>query len=202
MQVESLTSIQERLASQGAAPSHLQRIASVQLLCEVSPHCVALALVGSFAQGCGDRISDLDLAAFVDEGHEVDFLEAAREFLGAEEVLNEFGQNRTGGYAFRKYVYLDFSSCELHVFSSRLPYKIYQPFIAVWDPKGFLQKLVVKESPPSHDTFQSYSGGDDGLVWELVDCIKWLCRGRIELAKKYLVNLGRAIDAEKNRGRE
>lgn len=202
MPTESLVSIQERLVFQGAAPSHLHRIASVQRLCEASPYCVGLALVGSFAQGCGDRISDLDLAAFVDEGRETEFLNQAREFLGGDAVLNEFGHARQGAHAFRKYVYLDFSSCELYAFSSRLPFKLYPPFIAVWDPTEFLQTLVVNEAPPSHESFKPYLGGDEALIWELVDCIKWLRRGRNNLAKNYLANLGRAIDLEHGEGEQ
>lgn len=182
--------------SQGAAPSHLQRVAAVRNLCESSPDCIGMALVGSFAQGCGDRISDLDLAAFVVAGQEVAFLEKAHELLGGEGVLNEFGQERSGSYAFRKYVYLDFSSCEFHAFSARVPFKLYPPFIALWDPNDFLQTLIVNEAPPSHDSFKPYLGGDEALIWELVDCIKWLSRGRTKLAKTYLVNLGRAINAE------
>lgn len=77
MPSEPLSSIQARLLSQGAAASHLPRIAALRELCERSPHCVALAMVGSFAKGCADRISDLDLAAFVADAREVEFMAQA-----------------------------------------------------------------------------------------------------------------------------
>lgn len=200
MPSEPLSSIQARLLSQGAAASHLPRIAAIHGLCERSPHCLGLALVGSFAQGCADRLSDLDLAAFVADNREAEFMEQAHELLSRDHVLNEYGQHRPAVVAFRKYVYLDFASCEFHAFNSRAPFRLRRPFVAVWDPTGFLQTLVVDEPPPPHESFEPYPHGDEGLVWELVDCIKWLSRGRGGLAKDYLSRLGRAITPPDARG--
>ena len=193
MPSEPLSTILALLQKQHAAPSHLPRVAAIRQLCEKSPHCLAVAMVGSFAQGCGDRISDLDLAAFVTDGREREFMEEAHQLLQEEPVLNDYGQNRPGVVAFRKYVYLDFASCEFHAFSSRFPFKLLRPFVAVWDPNDFLQTLVSEGPPPAHESFEPYPHGDEGLVWELVDCIKWLSRGRTGLAKNYLAKLGQAI---------
>ena len=198
MPTEPILSLQLHLKIQGAAPSHLSRIAAVRALCERSSHCMAVALVGSFAGNKGDRISDLDLAAFVADDREAEFMAQAHEFLGAPEVLNVYGQDRVGQVCFRKYVYLDFSSCEFHAFNQRWPFKLRRPFISVWDPHDHLETLVVEEEPPRHETFVPYPHGDDGLIWELVDCIKWLSRGRRPLAKDYLVKLAESIQAQKS----
>lgn len=90
------------LAKQGAAPAHQRRIDALRALCERSPHCLAVALVGSFAKGTGDRISDLDLAAFVADGREAEFMGQVDERIGTAEVLNAYGQVRPGQVAFRK----------------------------------------------------------------------------------------------------
>jgi hypothetical protein len=193
MASESLAAVQAKLASQGAAASHLRRIQGLRALCASTPHCLGLALVGSFAQGCADRISDLDLAAFVADDREGEFMAQAEAILGGSEVLHVYGQHRPGQVSFRKYVYLDFSSCEFHAFSRRAAFRLRQPYIAVWDPTEFLATLVVDEAPPRHETFEPYPHGDAGLIWELVDCIKWLHRGRTDLAKRYLAKLGRKI---------
>lgn len=193
MPSEPLSSIQARLLSQGAAASHLPRIAALRELCERSSHCVALAMVGSFAKGCADRISDLDLVAFVADAREVEFMAQAHELLRQDDAVNDYGRSRAGVVAFRKYVYLDFSSCEFHAFSSSAPFKLWRPFVAVWDPADFLQSLVADGPPPAHESFEPYPHGDEGLIWELVDCVKWLSRGRSRLAKDYLVKLGQAI---------
>ena len=190
---EPLAAIQSRLQSQGAAKSHLQRIAQVRQLAERSPHCLGVALVGSFAQDKGDRISDLDLAAIVTDDREVEFMREADELLDTDEVMNVYGRTRPGEVAFRKYVYLDFSSCEFHAFNQRSPFKLRLPYLPVWDPTGYLRTLVIDEPPPHHETFEPYPHGDDGLIWELMDCIKWLSRGRTQLAKSYLSRLGTAI---------
>lgn len=195
MPTEPLASLQARLTSQNAAPSHLSRLSDVRSLCERSSHCLGLALVGSFAQGSGDRISDLDLAAFVANGREAEFMAQAHEILGSSDVLNVYGQDRVGKFAFRKYVYLDFASCEFYAFSHLVPFKLRRPFLPVWDPHDYLETLVVAEEPPRHETFEPYPHGDDGLVWELVDCIKWLSRGRRPLAKSYLLRLAEALKA-------
>jgi hypothetical protein len=73
----AMTEVHTTLARQGAAPTHHGRLDALRALCERSPHCLALVLVGSFAQGRGDRISDLDRVAIVDGEREVDFAQEA-----------------------------------------------------------------------------------------------------------------------------
>jgi catechol 2,3-dioxygenase-like lactoylglutathione lyase family enzyme len=59
-------------------------------------------------------------------------------------------------------------------------------------PPLHLQRVsdhVVDGEPVQHADFAAYEYGDEGLVWELVDCIKWLSRGRSELARHHLTKL-------------
>jgi hypothetical protein len=192
MDIESL------LRSQNACSSQHPRLEALRELCSQSPDCIALALVGSFAQGKGDRISDLDLAAFVKEGSEDRLMKKAHELLMQQPVLHQYGVHRPGRVAFRKYVFLDSSSCEFHAFNSAGSFRLKRPFVAVWDPSNFLESLVVEGPPPRHEDFEAYPHGDEGLIWELFDCIKWLQRGRSALAKDYLRKLVRAIDEERS----
>ena len=191
----AMNDLHAALTTQGAAPAHHQRIDLIRSLCEKTPQCLGVALVGSFAKNTGDRISDLDLAAFVADGRECEFMGQIDDLIGKSEVLNAYGQVRPGQVAFRKYVYMDFSSCEFSAFNERLPFRLMRPYIALWDPRDYLQSLVAEGDPPLHETFEPYPHGDEGLIWELVDCIKWLNRGRTELAKGYLAKLGRALGA-------
>lgn len=183
----------DALAAQGAAPSLLPRLAGLRALCQASPHCLGLALVGSFAQGRGDRVSDLDLAAVVADGREAELLAQAEPILCSGEVLHSYSRQRTGEVAFRKVVYLDFSSCEFHAFSRRSAFRLRRPYLPVWNPHGLLQTIEIDEAPPRHETFEPYPHGDEGLIWELVDCIKWLRRGRHPLAKGYVQKLAAAL---------
>jgi len=196
MPTESLETLQARLSSQEAAPSHLERLAALHQLCKASTHCLGLALVGSFAQGKGDRISDLDLVAFVADDREAEFMAQVDLMLGAKELVHAYGQTWPGRVAFRKYVYLDFSSCEFHAFNQAAPFRLRRPYLSVWDPHEFLKTLEVDEAPPQHESFEPYPHGDDALIWELFDCIKWLKRGRQTLAKTYIVKLANALRAK------
>ncbi len=186
--------LRDTLIAQHAPDSHLTRMTALCALAAGEPACRAIALVGSYAKGSGDRISDLDLVAFTAAGHCQDFSDAAHRFLGSSQVLDVFGGTHPSNGAFRKYVYLDFSSCELHAFDLPATFKLRRPYVPVWDPDGVLVQQVVDGAPVRHEDFVAYEHGDAGLIWELVDCIKWLKRGRAELAKHHLRKIVARLD--------
>ena len=180
----------DALASQSAPASHRHRLQQLWQHCRDSSGCRAMCLVGSYAKGAGDRISDLDLVAFTDPGRATGFLDGAHRLLAAEPLLDDYATGAESGDGwFRKYVFLDFSSVELFVTEVPTRFRLRRPYLPVWDPAGYLQQLVVEGEPPRHETFEPYPHGDAGLIWELVDCIKWLKRGRVSLAKEYLRRL-------------
>jgi hypothetical protein len=57
---------------------------------------------------------------------------------------------------------------------------------------------VTDGPPPPHETFEAYPHGDAGLIWELVDCIKGLKRGRVQLTKDYLRKLADRLDRSRS----
>jgi predicted nucleotidyltransferase len=185
-----------KLREQRAPESHLARLINLVALAESDPRVLAIFLVGSYAKGIGDRISDLDLVAIASSGESDCVLEAAHEVLSRAEVLNRFHGTHAAGGAFWKLVYLDFSSVVFHVFEPNTEFKLKRPYLSVWDPTNLLQSYVVDGEPGRHEDFPGYQYGDEGLIWELVDCIKWLSRGRNELAKNHL----RKIAAEMEKG--
>lgn len=180
----------ELLAPQSAPASHLHRLQQLWQHCRDSPNCKAMCLVGSYAKGAGKQISDLDLFAFTDRGQAASFLAGAHRLLAAEPLLDDYAAGvESGNGWFRKYVFLDFSSVELYVTEIPTRFRLKRPYLPVWDPTGYLQQVVVEGEPPRHEEFEPYPHGDAGLIWELVDCIKWLKRGRVSLAKDYLRRL-------------
>ena len=188
-----LNLLQSTLREQSAPESHLKRIADLVTLADRDPTLLAMFLVGSYARGNGDRVSDLDLVAIAARGSERDVLHAAHEILSTSDVLNQFtGTHATGG-SFWKLVYLDFSSVEFHVFEPSTTFRLKRPYLSVWDPNNLLPAYVVDGEPIGHADFAAYDYGDEGLIWELVDCIKWLSRGRNELAKLHLAKLAAEI---------
>jgi hypothetical protein len=186
--------IQSRLREQGAAPSHLPRIAQLQALFEADATCVAAALVGSFAKGTGNRLSDLDLVAFATRGNAPSLLQAADRVLATEEVLHAYSGGQGDSRCFGKYVYLDFASCEFLAVDVDSPFRLFRPYLPLWDRSGYLASREVEGPAPQHEQFEPYPHGDPGLIWELVDCIKWIKQGRAELTKSYLRRLAAKLE--------
>jgi predicted nucleotidyltransferase len=190
----------QRIANQGAPSSHLRRLHRLRELAQGPYGMQALVLVGSYAAGRGNRLSDLDLIAWASPGAASTLMAQARHILtAAEPVLDRFdGQHGEHG-RFSKWVYLDFSSVELHVFELGGPLLLKRPYLVVWDPQQLARTLEIAGPPVRHEDFQAYEYGDEGLVWELVDCIKWLKRGETRLAKDYLLKLSAALRASGHR---
>ena len=175
-----------KLREQRAPESHLTRLSNLIALAANEPRVLAIALVGSYAKGVGDRVSDLDLVAIAAPGQCISVLQAAHKVLSGAEVLNQFTGTHSADSAFWKLVYLDFSSVEFHVFESNTKFRLKRPYLSVWDPTNLLLAYVVEGEPIRHEDFAAYEHGDEGLIWELVDCIKWLSRGRGELTRHHL----------------
>jgi predicted nucleotidyltransferase len=186
--------IASRLWAQNAPESHLRRIRALEALARSEPALRALALVGSYAKGVGDRVSDLDLVALVDAGCADHVLASAHDVLRSDEVLDEFS-GRHSGSGFWKLVYLDFASVEFHVFEPTSPFRLRRPYLPIWDPAAVLPALVVDGEPVRHEDFEAYQYGDDGLLWELVDCVKWLSRGNHTLAKRHIKKIASKLQA-------
>lgn len=184
-----MNALLSNLRQQGAPHAQVARLTDLVELAGRCPELLAIFLVGSYAKGCGDRVSDLDLVAIASPGHGQAVLRAAHERLARTDVLNQFTGTHLAGGSFWKLVFLDFTSVEFHVFEPGTSFRLKRPYLTVWDPTGLLPGYVVDGEPIRHEDFAAYEYGDEGLIWELVDCIKWLSRGRSELAKGHIRKL-------------
>ena len=191
--MSSLTELLSKLREQSAPQSHLARLSALVELANREPRLPTIALVGSYAKGLGNRVSDLDLVAIVAPGDTEAVLEAVHKQLAQAEVLNQFSGAHPAGGQFWKLVYLDFSSVEFHVFEFGTKFRLKRPYLTVWDPTNLLPSYLVEGEPIRHEDFGAYEYGDEGLIWELVDCIKWLKRGRNDLAKSYIQKLAHEL---------
>ncbi len=187
-----------KLREQRAPESHLVRLADLVTLAENEPNILAICLVGSYAKGVGDRVSDLDLVGIATPEASESVLRQAYDALSKADVLNQFTGKHSAGGAFWKIVYLDFSSVEFHVFEPGTKFRLKRPYLSVWDPTDLLQTYVVDGEPVRHEDFAAYEYGDEGLIWELVDCIKWLSRGRNELARHHIQKLAAEMAKHKS----
>jgi len=80
--------VRSRLLEQGAPASHLERLAALISLAELDDGCRAIALVGSYAKGSGDRISDLDLVMFVRNDKGEGLLAESHKILERQPILS------------------------------------------------------------------------------------------------------------------
>ena len=183
----------ERLSVQEAPASHLERVKALVALAADTPGLLAVCLVGSYAKGTGDRVSDLDLVVLAGPAQAGSILTAIHALLNGEAVLGKFTGVHLSGGVFWKYVYLDFSTVECHVFEQPTSFRLIGPYLAIWDPHALLPSLEAPGQPKGHGDFAAYEYGDEGLMWELVDCIKWLSRGHSNLARQHLKKLGAAL---------
>lgn len=189
----TLDDLLSQLRLQGAPESQATRLKDLVELAHRNPDLLAIFLVGSYAKGSADRVSDLDLVAIASPGRGQAVLQAAHEQLARAEVLNQFRGTHPAGGSFWKLVFLDFTSVEFHVFEPDTSFRLKRPHLVVWDPGNRLPGHVVDGEPIRHEDFAAYEYGDEGLIWELVDCIKWLSRGRNDLAKGHLRKLAAEI---------
>lgn len=165
----------------------LAQSACSALSCE--DNVVAAVLLGSLAAGRGDRVSDADIIAFTKN----DFHQSASSCITNFEVDKEIFYCLDGCHSektfFRKYIFTDLTSAEIHFLDWSEPFSISKPFKVLFDKCDIVTGRLTDEPAPKHEDSPVYKDGDEGLIWELFNCIKWLSRDDKELAKSYLKKL-------------
>jgi predicted nucleotidyltransferase len=160
-----------------------------------SPDCLGLVLVGSFAKGAADRLSDLDLVAFCGDGAGGAVLDVFRAALADADVLMRFDGRRGPDSPYEAVILGDLRSCEFHVIAPAQPFALKRPYVEVFSRDGCVAARASDDPAPGRADTPVYHGGDRWLPWELLECLKWLSRGDADNAKRHLVRLGRAIEA-------
>jgi len=160
-----------------------------------TPDCTGAVVVGSFAQGRADRLSDIDLVAFCAEGTAANVFETIRQQIDAKQILMRFDGNHEAASPFQKLILEDFTSIEFHVIAPCTALAIERPYIEIVDRNRYLETRVSPHPAAVEHDKRAYRDGETFLAWELLTCLKWLWRGDFDRAKRYLVRLGRAIEA-------
>lgn len=150
---------------------------------------VAAVLLGSLASGKGDRVSDADVVAFT---HNEFHVRVAPNFVwltSEKEVFYELEDFHNENAYFKKYIFSDLTSAEIHYVDIKESFDVSEPYRLLFDKRDVIKSRLTGRPAPKHEDFEVYTSGDKGLIWELFDCIKWLSRGDVELAKGYLKKL-------------
>ncbi len=164
-------------------------VESVCSIFSLEEDAIAAVLLGSLAAGKGDRVSDADIIIFTQN----DFHKSTHDCFSAFEVGKDIFYNLDGFHTenayFKKYIFNDLTSVEIHCLDVSESFYISKPFKVLFDKSGIVEERLTNELAPKHEDFPVYTSGDDGLIWELFDCIKWSSRGNNELVKSYIKKL-------------
>lgn len=158
------------------------------------PACLGAAVCGSLADGRGDSLSDVDLVVYCEAGAASGLLERLAEAAVDRPVVHRLCGRHDRHSVFEKLILDDWSSFELHVVEPTTRMRLRPPYIELLDRDDTLAGRRSPDKPIGRDTLRPDAHGDDGLVWELFNCIKWLRRGDTAFTRLYLQALGRALE--------
>lgn len=170
-------------------PLQSELIRSVCSAFMVESDVVAAVLLGSLAAGKGDRVSDADILIFTKNNFHKSANKCFSVFEHDKEIFYLLDDFHNDNAYFKKYIFNDLTSTEVHCLDLSEPFSISKPFKVLFDKTGIIEQRVTSKPAPKHEDFPAYTNGDKGLTWELFDCIKWMSRGNHELAKNHLKKL-------------
>lgn len=165
-----------------------------------SPDCTGAVVVGSFAKGTADRLSDIDLVAFCSGGAGHSLFQTIQQQIAPTNVFITFNGAHDPDSPFQKLIFNDLTSIEFHVISPDTELTLEQPFVEIVNWDRCLESRTSSRPAPTEQDLTVFRYGDRFLAWELFSCLKWLWRGDFQKAKRYLIKLGRAIEASEERG--
>lgn len=165
---------------------------------ENTEKCMGAVVLGSFAKNTADRVSDLDLVTFCAEGQGQALLQLIRDQIPAEAIFAEFHGAHGPDSPFCELILYNFTSIEFHVIAPEAKFTIKNPFVEIINRNQCIEARMSDRTAPTRDDLVPFRHGSAWLPWELFNCMKWLSRGEVAAAEKYLVGLGRAIESSKN----
>ncbi|PQV50054.1 hypothetical protein [Paraburkholderia sp. BL21I4N1] len=84
---------------------------------------------------------------------------------------------------------------EFHVIAPSIELTLEQPFVEIVNRNACIDaRTSSRVASTGHDMTVFHNDGQF-LAWELFNCLKWLWRGDLKTTKRYLIKLGKAIEA-------
>jgi predicted nucleotidyltransferase len=155
--------------------------------------CLGAAVGGSLADSRGDRLSDVDLLVYCETGTARELLQKLSEVAADKPVVHRLNGQHDAFSVYEKVILDDWSSYELHVVEQSTRMRLAPPYLEVINRGDYLASRLDSQKQIGRSTLNPLSSGEDGLVWELFNCMKWLRRGELDFAIKYLQSLGNAL---------
>jgi predicted nucleotidyltransferase len=155
--------------------------------------CLGAAVGGSLAESRGDRLSDVDLLVYCEAGAARELLQKLSEVAADKPVVHRLNGQHDASSVYEKVILDDWSSYELHVVEPSTRMRLAPPYVEVINRGDYLASRVDAQKQIGRSTVKPLSSGEDGLMWELFNCMKWLRRGELDVATQYLQSLGNAL---------
>ncbi|MFJ4290629.1 nucleotidyltransferase domain-containing protein [Cupriavidus sp. NPDC089707] len=173
----------------------MERLKEITNFLRNDERCQGAALVGSFAKGTADRMSDLDLIVYARDEEVGEIADGLRGLIPDEDVLWSFSGHYDDFSVFTKCILLNFTSVEFSVIgtSTTSRFKLRRPYIELANRNSFLSSRVSDLPTIDKAEFPVYVNGERGLMWELFSYLKRLRRGQVESVKKDLLRLAGEI---------
>ncbi|WP_027817724.1 hypothetical protein [Paraburkholderia bannensis] len=160
-----------------------------------STDCIGAVVVGSFAKHSADRLSDVDLVAFCSKGAGQSVFRAVTQQIEQAKILFTVDGTHGPDSPFRKLVLADMTSIEFHVIGPETKLELERPYVEIVNRGQVLEARASQRRASTDRDTTVFRYGDRGLAWELFNCLKWLWRGEYDAARRYLIKLGKAIEA-------
>ncbi len=180
----------ESLAVRPELSRQLGLLVRLQAVLRATPGCLGAAVGGSLAAGTADALSDVDLVVYCRTGAAASILEALSLAAADREVIHRLRGAHDQRSIYEKVILEDWSSYELHVIEPETRMRLKPPYVEIVDEAGYLATRISEDKPIGRAAARPFASGDEGLTWELFNCIKWLRRGHTEFTVQYLRALG------------
>lgn len=161
------------------------------------PSCLGAAVGGSLASGSADEWSDVDLLVYCKTGAADALLSRLSASAADRKIVHRLRGAHDQHSVYEKVILEDWSSYELHVIEPETRMRLKPPYVQVVDRAGYLANRISEDKPIGRGTARPLASGEDGLTWELFNCIKWLRRGQTEFTVQYLQGLGEQLASRK-----
>ncbi|MGS0757039.1 hypothetical protein ACVBEH_21870 [Roseateles sp. GG27B] len=135
----------------------------------------------------------MDLLIYCETGAAGDLLRKLSEVAADKPVVHRLSGQHDASSVYEKVILDDWSSYELHVVEPSTRMRLAPPYLELVNRSDYLSSRVDVEKQIGRGTVKPLSSGDDGLVWELFNCMKWLRRGEVDFATQYIQALGNAL---------
>lgn len=171
---------------------HIEWLEVFNKILAASSEVQAAVLLGSFAKGRPDRLSDLDVVVWAKRS---DIQRLVIELFAVKifEVVHSWQKQISEEHVFLKRIYGNFISAEVHIIATESEFRIRNPFITLKGSEKFIDSKREEGPSPEHKDFYPLPAGIDGLGWELFDMLKWWQRGEYDLVKSHLVKVSELI---------